>query len=327
MLIDKPELSACSKIAAGIFNPVVFKRLTKSWMADELIPEMLTFYKSAEKKFNLNLITERNIIKLFSEKQEADLWNNKASGELKTYLHKEIYTENHSQNIKQSEFGFSKVMKSGNLNVSLFLESTRKYLTEENSFTNEKFEYKQLIASEKVIYKEFVASKIIFAEGYLLKHNPFFNYIPLKPAKGEILTIKSEDLKIGADIINKNGFIFSIQENNFKTGATYNWDDLNDNPSEKGLIELHQKIKKISNCSYKLVSHQAGVRPSVVDRRPVLGKHPLHNNFFIFNGMGTKGVMLAPFFAEELLNFITKNVTLNVEVNVERFNKFYNEGN
>ncbi len=322
MVIDKPELSNCSKVAAGIFNPIIFKRLSKSWMADEILPEMLRFYKEVGKNLNCKLIIKRNIVKLFSEQQEVDLWHKKANGELKKYLYKEIYTENHSQNIKQSEFGFSKVTESGNLNVNLFLESTRKYLTEKNSFANEKFEYTQLITSEKIIYKEFVASKIIFAEGYLVKHNPFFNYIPLKPAKGEILTIESNDLKIETDIINKNGFIFSDKENQFKTGATYNWEDLNDNTSQNGLIELQEKLKKITVADYKIKSHNAGVRPSVIDRRPVLGKHPQYNNLFVFNGMGTKGVMLAPYFAEQLLNYISKNSELNAEVNVERFRKY-----
>ena len=48
-VIDKPELSSCSKVAAGIWNPVVFKRITKSWMIDELMPEMLNFYRQSEK--------------------------------------------------------------------------------------------------------------------------------------------------------------------------------------------------------------------------------------------------------------------------------------
>ena len=89
-VIDKPELSSCSKIAAGIWNPVVFKRLTKSWMIDELLPELLQFYKQTELLFNSPLITERCIIKLFSEQQEVDLWEKKACSELKNYLDKTI---------------------------------------------------------------------------------------------------------------------------------------------------------------------------------------------------------------------------------------------
>jgi glycine oxidase len=323
MVIDKPQLSACSKIAAGIYNPVVFKRLTKSWMADEILPEMLKFYKSQETNFNTGLITERNIVKLFSEVQEVNLWNKKANGELNNYLDKTIYTDPEYKNVNQNSFGFSKVLRSGNLDMKEFLELTRKYLISKNCFVEEIFDYKELIADDIISYKKHKANHIIFAEGYLVKHNPFFNYIPLKPAKGEILTVHIEDLEIGNDIINKNGFIFSVKPNQFKTGATYNWDDLNDAITEAGLRDLTGKINKIVNCKYKIVNQQAGVRPSAIDRRPVLGTHPKYNKMFVFNGLGTKGVMLAPYFAEQLVQYITKKTKLNTEVDVFRFNKYF----
>ena len=147
--------------------------------------------------------------------------------------------------------------------------------------------------------------------------------MPLKPAKGEIITIETEGLEIGTDIINKNAFIMHLKNNTYKFGATYNWDDLNDTNSESGLKDLESKIEKIINCQFEIVNQEAGVRPSVIDRRPVLGRHPKHENLFIFNGMGTKGVMLAPYFAQKLINFIRFNEHLNEEVNVLRFNKFF----
>ena len=48
-----------------------------------------------------------------------------------------------------------------------------------------------------------------------------------------------------------------------------------------------------------------------------------HKNVYIFNGLGTKGVMLAPYFAQKLFNHIKLNETLPEEVNVARFNKFF----
>lgn len=323
IVIDKPELSNCSKIAAGIWNPVVFKRLTKSWMVDDLLPEMLRFYRMIEKKFDQNFITERDIVRLFSEQQEADLWIKKAKGELSSYLDKKIYTESYSPNIKQSEFGYSKVLHSGNLDVKSFLDAARNYFKREDCYVEENFDHKQLSISEKIIYKDNIADKIIFSEGYLIKHNPFFNYIPLKPAKGEVIDFESEELKMGSEIVNKNAFVFSTSNNKFKCGATYNWEDLNDEISESGLKDLEAKITKIVNLKLSIVNQAAGVRPSVIDRRPVLGKHPQYNNLFVFNGLGTKGVMLAPYFAEVLINFLKNEMELNSEINVERFKKFF----
>ncbi|MBP7809321.1 MAG: FAD-binding oxidoreductase [Bacteroidia bacterium] len=323
ILIDKPELSSCSKIAAGIWNPIVFKRLTKSWMIDDLLPELLAFYKQAELKFKTPLIIERHIVKLFSEQQEADLWKKKANGELENYLDKTIYHDNDFNGIKISAFGYSKVLKSGNLDVKTFLEATQLFLMEKQSMLVEEFNHQDLSIGETISYKNINANNIVFAEGYLIKNNPYFNYVPFKPAKGEVLTIKTKNVNIGTNIINKNAFLMQLESDTYKLGATYNWDDLNENQSQSATQELQDKFKKISEVDYAILKHEAGVRPSVIDRRPVMGQHPKHKNVFLFNGLGTKGVMLAPYFAQRLVNYFKSNEPLLEEVNVSRFNKFF----
>jgi glycine oxidase len=321
-VIDKPELSSCSKVAAGIWNPVVFKRLTKSWKADELLPELLQFYRQTEKFFNASLITEREIIKLFSEQQEVDLWKKKAEGEMEGYLDKNIY-QNKINGIKNSSFGYSKVLQAGNLDVKRFLDLTRNILIEQKSYLEETFEYDQLKVLDNISYKDHHAKQIIFADGHLIKNNPYFNYIPFKPAKGEVLTITSDDLEIGTAIINKNAFLMQLERNTYKLGATYDWENLNDEVSQDALKDLQDRLAKLSNAAYTVAGHKAGVRPSVIDRRPVIGTHPVHQNVVVFNGFGTKGVMLAPYFAKKLVNYFKDKEPLPEETNVTRFRKFF----
>lgn len=323
LVIDKPELSKCSKVAAGIWNPVVFKRITKSWLVDDLFPEMLNFYTSLEKELNQSFIQHRNIIKLFSEQQEADLWIKKAASEMKSYIESTQHTNEPIKGITISQAGFSKVIKAGNLNLGLFLKCVREYLEEHDSFSNEQFSFSSLKVDDKISYKNFEANKLIFAEGYLIKNNPFFNCIPFKPAKGEVITIASEAIELEQDIVNKNGFIMPLGRHEFKVGATYNWEELNEMTSEAGLAELISKLHKITPEKYQIIEHEGGVRPSVIDRRPVLGAHPRNKNLIVFNGLGTKGVMLAPYFAEHLVNHLVNHEDLNPEVNVARFNHFF----
>jgi hypothetical protein len=57
----------------------------------------------------------------------------------------------------------------------------------------------------------------------------------------------------------------------FKVGATYEWNDLNDLPTEKAKQKLITKINVVVSPPYKIISHEAGLRPSVVDRRPEIG--------------------------------------------------------
>lgn len=321
LIIDQPRLSASSKIAAGIWNPVVFKRLTKSWLADSLIPELVTFYSVWEKELNVKLLYDRRILKPFTEEQEEKLWLKKSSGiePENEFLDSCIYHDlplDKYYTVKS----YSKVLQAGSLDVVRFLEYSRRYLKDHYDFSEEEFDHSQLkITDNEVSYKTFTANHIVFCEGHLISKNPYFDWIPMKPAKGETLTICSEHLTLEKDIFNKGFFILPLGNKLFKIGATYEWDTLNDIPTEKGQSELIKKLNAVVTTPYKIVRHEAGVRPSVIDRRPVIGKHPEYKNIFLFNGLGTKAVMLAPYFAKQFVACVRNNSKIDEEVNPSRF--------
>lgn len=319
-IIDSPKLSTSSRIAAGIWNPIVFKRLTKSWLADDLVPELQSFYGFWEKELNTTLIHQRSIIKAFTEEQEKNLWIKK-SIEGNLFLDKQTY-EDLAIDENYIVKSYSKVLQAGNLDVANFIESTKTYLKNKQSYIEELFDYHKLNVTEnEVTYNSTSASNIIFCDGHLITQNPYFNWIPMKPAKGEVLTIRSTELKLKQDILNKGFFIMPLGNDLYKVGATYEWEQLNNIPTEKGKDELLKKLNSVLTSSYQIVSHDAGVRPSVIDRRPVVGRHPLYKNLFIFNGLGTKAVMLAPYFAKQLVSHIQNTMPIDEEVNPNRFRK------
>lgn len=318
-VIDKPLLSTSSKVAAGIWNPVVFKRLAKSWMADEIVPELIRFYETFEKESNTRFIFHRPILKAFTEEQEKVLWQKKAISE-NDYLDKTIYsdlaiTEN------TSVTSYSKVLRAGNIDIPVFLNATTNYIINNGYYLEDTFDYDKLVIEEEYQYENLVSNNIIFCEGYLISKNPYFNWIPLKPAKGEVLTIKCANLNIQESILNKGIFIMPLAADTYKVGATYQWDNLNDSPTESKKQELINKLTSLINTPFEIIAHQAGVRPSVIDRRPVIGAHPKHKTMYLFNGFGTKAVMLVPFFAKQLINHINSNDPILEEVNVSRFDK------
>ena len=317
-VIDKPGMSYCSQAAAGIWNPVVFKRLTKSWLADDVVPELISFYSYAEKLFDTKLIHERAILKPFTEQQEKTLWVKKAETEnafLDPILYKDLkLTE------KNVITEYSKVLKAGNLDVKLFLESTKKYLVSLGSYLEDRFDHNLLKNNHGIVtYNSVSAKQIVFCEGHLISQNPFFKNIPMKPAKGEVLTIYCEGLLLENDILNKGIFILPLGDNTYKVGATYEWEQLDDLATEKAKSELTKKLDAIIHVPYKIMAHEAGIRPAVVDRRPVIGKHSEISNYFVFNGFGTKAVMLAPYFAKKFCQNASRQQKLSFEVDPERF--------
>lgn len=319
VIVDGPHLSACSSVAAGIWNPVVFKRLSKSWMADEVLPAMHEFYGACEKKLRQSFLSNRRLIKPFSDGNEMSFWARKAAEN--AYLDATI---RHHYQLSPGDAiaDYSTVKQSGNLQVPLFLQSSRMHFKSKDMLIEEAFDHSELgLTAGGVRYRHIDARYIVFCEGWLVHKNPFFRHLPMKPAKGEVLTIRCEGLAIGEDIFNKNLFILPLGDHLYKVGATYQWDGLNDLPSEQGKKELLDKLRSVLHVPFEVIRHQAGVRPSVIDRRPVLGRHHAHPQVLVFNGFGTKAVMLAPYFSGCLADLVLKGRPLDGEVDVARFHK------
>lgn len=322
-IVSKPDLSNCSKIAAGLWNPVVFKRLTKSWLANDLINFLIPFYKEVEQKTNTNFLHERPLVKNFYEQQEISFWNRKANEELNDFLQLPI-SDSNSLNfegaILTDKVGI--IYKAGNIDTKKYIDATLDYF--KDNFSQIRFNYKDLLLTEGGVEFNCLAFKnVIFCEGHLIQQNPFFNFIHLKPAKGEVLKIRSEKLNLNNSILNKDGFIFNNHEKEFTVGSTYEWKSLNELPTSEAKAQLEKKLTQLINVPYTIQTHEAGIRPSSDDRRPIIGSHPKYANLFVFNGLGTKGVMLAPFIANNFVNFYLQKSALLEEVNVTRYYSNY----
>ncbi len=94
---------------------------------------------------------------------------------------------------------------------------------------------------------------------------------------------------------------------------------MSEQPTEKGKAFLITQLQKVLKVSFEIVEHQAGIRPTVNDRRPLIGLHPKYTAVGVFNGLGTKGVMLAPYFANQFFDFLENKIPLHKEVDIARF--------
>lgn len=310
-VIDKGS-NHSTRTAAGIVNPIVFKRLTKGWLVDTLMPFAKNFYQEINDTLNQELFTPKKIYYPFTNKEDENNWSVRMGDErFFSYLeHTDRLTFDHVH----APHGYGQVNSIGYLNTNDFLDLSRNYFEQSGS----SFESGEIDAAN--LTKANPDTQFIFCEGIDVMKNALFNYLPMKASHGEVLIIQSDELKIN-DIISKNLFVLPLGDNQFKLGSTYNWVLTEPITTDLGKSDLVERFENLVDCSYKIISHQAGVRPTVADRRPLLGVHPHQKNAFVFNGLGTKGVLLAPYFASHLLEFILGETELNSEVNIERFKK------
>ncbi len=321
-IIDSPDLSKTSKVAAGLYNPVVFKRLVKSWLAEELLGHMNEFYPKAQELLNAKFYFKKNIVKPFSEEHEKVLWLKKTGEDIGKYLSKTIET-GFLTDIIHNRIGTGEVVEAGNIDTNVFLDESRNFFKANNILLEEEINYDLLTISENSItYKGITANKLIFCEGHKATSNPYFSWLPFKLTKGETLTVRIPELhlqNVASKVLNKGVFILPLGEGLYKVGATYEWEDLTETPTEKGKLFLIDQLSKLLKVPFEIIDHQAGIRPTVKDRRPLIGLHPDYPSLGIFNGLGTKGVMLAPYFAQQFADYLENSTPMNKEVDIERF--------
>lgn len=312
-----------SKVAGGLYNPVVLKRFSEVWKAKEQLEIAFPLYKAIENKLNVVFDYKIPIYRRLASIEEQNNWFQAADKpNLAPFLASNLITENLT-NIKSS-FGFGEVLETGYLDIASLIKEYSLYLSKLDVYATLKFEHDQIEFKDGYLqYKNIQAKQIVFAEGFGLHSNPFFDNLPLDGTKGELLIIKAPNLMLDV-VVKSNIFILPIGNDLYKVGATYDWKDKTNNPTEEGKKELVENLKDLITCDFEIVKHFAGVRPTVKDRRPLVGAHYEYKNLHVLNGLGTRGVMLGPYLATQLFKNITENIPLEDEINIQRIYKKLN---
>ena len=307
-----------SSIAGGLYNPVILKRFSQVWNANQQLELANSFYAAIEKKLEFQFDFKIPIYRKFFSIEEQNNWFAASDNpNLSAFLSTTIVHKNY--NGIDAPFGYGQVMQTGYVDTIALLTHYHNYLKGLNLFASDTFDYTEVKAiDDHIEYKNIKSKHIVFAEGFGMHSNPFFNYLPLDGTKGELFIIRAADLDLDV-IINTSVFILPLGDNLYKVGATYNWKDKTNTPTQEGKQELIDRINEILNCNFEIVEHFAGVRPTVKDRRPLLGTHPKHKNYHILNGLGTRGVMLAPALANDLFDFIENGKPLDQTIDIKRY--------
>ncbi len=307
-------------VAGGLYNPVILKRFTKIWEAEAQLNISIPFYKNLEQKLNDNFLFKIPLLRKLNSIEEQNNWFTASDKPtLSNYLNSNL--ENIENDFISNPYKFGKVNHTGFLDTKKMKDSYTNYLISKDCYSEERFKYSEItIETDHIQYKNIKAKQIIFAEGFGLHSNPYFNNLPLDGTKGELFIIKAENLNL-EKIINSSIWILPIGNDLYKVGATYNWEDKTTTKTETAKKELLSNLKELISCDFEIIEHLAGIRPTVKDRRPLLGRHHSKKNMYVLNGFGTRGVLFAPYLSDKLFQYIENNVELDNEISINRIYK------
>ena len=317
VVFDSPNLPSSSMVAGGLFNPITGRNMVLTWKANLLFPFLQQFYKKLE-----NILGERFIFNLplyipFASNEELNGWHGKSTEERYAGFIEFISAEPYFPDYAKNNLGGIMLGQTGYLNTKELLAHFRLLLEEKEIIVEEEFFPDKInFNGTSVVYKEYLASKILLCDGPTGFGNQLLHNIRFHPLKGEVLHL---NINYNSNfILNRNGFVLP-REGHYIAGSNYDLEGRDWQPTADAREEIIGRIDKILNIDYEIVGQRAGLRPTTHDRRPVLGLLPKYPQIGVFNGLGTKGVSLAPYFAHQFAEFLINGSEIEPEVQIERF--------
>lgn len=305
--VDESGRPSASRVAAGLITPVTGKRLTVADAYDAQWRSARDFYRRVEIEVGEPLLTERSAIRLFVDEAERARFDERLLND-GFQRHVRLAASSELPAEMPAPFGGFVMTGAARLNVAAYLAATRGWLRSNGRYLQEAVESdRELIVSTSGVEIRrlgVAARRLVLCQG----HAPWLTDARLAPAKGEVLTIDSPTLR-DARVIHRGVWIAPDESGlsgRFRVGSTHAWEDLNSLPTAAGREELVARLAAAGVSEYRVVDHQAAVRPATPDRRPLCGFSEQEPRVGWLNGLGSKGSLWAPWCANRLAEKIAQ---------------------
>ena len=320
-VVDNFHHESASTVAAGLMNPIVPKRLTATWKAEELFPDFITAaYQEIQKFIGLQVYFPDTLIhKLFYHEDDIVAWELQRNKGFDNWLGPVVRK---TLNTKlKPHLGYAEIHHSAWVDIPSLIKAFQEKLKTLDLLIQEEFEYGKMIKTESGYqYKDLNFERVIFCEGSQIRNNPWFGQLPFNATKGEELLLSIPELDL--EQVGYAGLhLIPFGENKYLVGSTFRWDDISSEPTDWAKEEILNKLKKVYSGPFEILEQSAGIRPASKDRRPLVGFHPKHPEIGIFNGLGTKGLLLAPLMSDYWIKHLKNNRTFEPEIHVKRLFK------
>ena len=322
LLIGSTELPSASEVAGGIINPVTGRWMTKSWQFDECIQQAIETYRELEKQFAIKCYHPIQFIRYCLNEADAKRIQRRIRNPRYADILGDYVPVDGSQNMLTDTHGSFSVKQAAYVKLPLLLKTLRGYFARQGAFLDEIVNYNDFRKESSLWrYHDHKADHILFCEGTGVRKNPWFSHLPLTPVKGETITFQSQTLQLPHTLYHRSKWLLPEAENHFRIGATYNEYDLSETPTETGKQELLTSLQSFLSSSHdmEIRQHTAGLRPCTRDFCPIIGSHPTLSGLHIFNGLGSKGTLLAPEMIRRFLAYLIENKPLDSTIDCKRY--------
>lgn len=306
MIVDRDEPLTSSKVAAGLVTPITGMRLSLSWRYDVLYPEALAFYRSIEAKLSGKFYHELPIVQLLSSEKAVAQWQKRhAQPEVQPYLMPSAAGPLVNERIFANPHGGFVQQHSGWLDTAAFLAASRQYFADHGSWQQGEFSPESSDASDSpdrdLLWDGVHYTHAIFCIGWQAARHPWFDWLPFRSARGTVLQVTA-DTDGETRIVNNGCWLLPRGDGTLRVGPTYELDFKEPHePAPEVITALQERMRGLLKVPYQITDSQTAVRPIIAHRELLIGRHPARASIGFLNGLGSKGVLRAPWAARQLV--------------------------
>lgn len=318
LVVDGKTASSASKTSAGIVNPLTGRQFALSWEFEKLFEEAARQYGQIEEKLQSGLFEKTLVSRaVMQTKGLNDLLMRLEVPSVAKWIQSMDNQAPWPELLNPAAYYVH--IHGARLKTDLLLQKTEEYLSKEGRFVKDSFDFADVqFEAGEYRWKGIRAKQIVWCGGVAapdlnLKHWPVI------PLKGQVLRIRIPGFS-KAGIVKHHIFLAGEGSEIFWAGATHEPNVLSPEKDEAGFAHLKSRLDEMIKLPWEVISHEAALRPTVKDRRPILGVvNSGEMPFFVFSGLGTKGASLAPQCAKWMTAYLLEGKELPKTVDINRF--------
>lgn len=320
LVVDNPAAPPATRVALGICNPVQGRQVHLAWRVAETFGYAATAYTALSHELQTPIYRPLPFLRLFVDAKQRDKWQHRRHEPGYAAYLGETFDEAGAPPALQAPWGGGEVFGAAWVDGAHLVQRFAAWLQRHNAFHAGRVELTAGPRQPVVqIDGETVhAERIIFCDGHHGAGNSHFAWLPFRLVKGEMLVIRAPELGVDA-IVKKEAFLVPLGDHTYWVGSTYDHYDRSLATTAAGRAALVARLDKLLRVPYDILDQQAAIRPKSADGQPLLGLHPQQPWVGIFNGLGSKGFTLAPYWAAHLVAHLELGAPLDPEVDVARF--------
>lgn len=302
-LLDRQDRNGSSWLAAGLVNPITGRRMSKTWNHDELFPEVYRFYQEAYQTFypgqSGTFLPARNIFRAVHTIEEQNFFSGKSASPGYSDLLEMDIPKDQFPPLFQNQLSWCRV-PGGRLDPRAFLQASESFWHQKSAFLKTEIQPDDLRKTEDgnwFFNNEIEAKTVVSCLGI---DCPWLGSEILND-KGQLYVVKGLP-EWGNSVLKTEKFLIPLENGEVLCGSTYEKGQRDWNTTSEGWAEISRDLLPERKEKLKIVDAWAGVRPTTKNRQPIVRK--VESGLWVINGLGTKGVSVAPWTAKHLLELL-----------------------